>query len=725
MTKRLFAYIGLSMLVSFAVVFYLGVYGCGAVCVFAVILCVCGIIVKGCRPRRSALVLISIALAASAVYSMLYTRFEAQPRMEKYHRQTVAFTGTLTGAPNKTGSCWFYDISTSEVNGNDEKLNIMLKSYTELDIEYNDTIRCTAVFNKCGNNYFMSKGLSYFAYPQEYYLNCTVTKAQSKGIGYIPIFIRQKLEYAVKVLVPGNEGDLCNAIALGDKAGIEDEIYKKFTDTGLSYIIVVSGMHMSIMASFVLLLLRPLGKKKFSNALRCITATLFVALFVAVTGFASSAVRSGVMIAVSLVGSALSARADIYNSLGFSAVILTILNPYAVGDIGMLLSFAAVLGIAWINPRIMEAYDRKFTVRGRLSRFVRYIAEMMSVSLSAFLAVTPLTLVFWGECNPLVIIFSLFITPLVSFLMIFALAAALLWYVPVLNMLAYPFGLGAFFIAGWIIAVVRAAYEVPFAHLSSNPFYMQIWLGITLCIIALCMFFKSRGKMVCFAGVLSLLLLIGGYAFNSLVSTDAVTLKVLNCGKGTTALLCSSKGCDILACGGDSKYSSDIVSEIGYQPGDIDFMIIPTTRAPDMRYSKDILKEFDVKSVLLYYKYSTSENVYRLARSCPGYTEFSNGDTVSVKLSGGINDTLINVNHHTWQYLTGGTESVLIAPYGGKGREVPYEYRNADVLVLNDCISDLDILNYGQAIWASSEQPPPELENYVTTQNGALSVKMK
>lgn len=131
------------------------------------------------------------------------------------------------------------------------------------------------------------------------------------------------------------------SMAVGDRRTLNVETRVAYRAAGLSHVLVVSGLHLSILCGAVNAALGLfLRDEKLRNLLCCV----FVLGFMAFTGFTVSIVRSGIMCLLVLVAPLFSRRPDTYTSLGFAALCLCLANPYAAADMGLQLSFAAAWG---------------------------------------------------------------------------------------------------------------------------------------------------------------------------------------------------------------------------------------------------------------------------------------------------------------------------------------------------------------------------------------------
>lgn len=214
--------------------------------------------------------------------------------------------------------------------------------------------------------------------------------------------------------------EMLGAMCLGYKAeSIEAEsLFKK---AGVIHILSVSGFHLGVVCLFLGFLcvpLRRLSKGLYISILIQIIATW---LFVGLTGFSAPAVRAAVMLALYQLSFLLKRPSNVINILSFSALLLLLLKPSYILDIGFQLSYAAVLSISLFYPLFIRS------VPSASNLLLRYLYQSISLCLSAQLLTIPLTLYHFGELSllslwsniPLVFLSTLLI-PLGLIYMIFS-----------------------------------------------------------------------------------------------------------------------------------------------------------------------------------------------------------------------------------------------------------------------------------------------------------------
>ncbi len=744
MTRRLFAYIGLSMLITFSVVFYFGIYGIVCALSAAVVIFLFAL-VRGDKNNKRVFVLISVVIILSASYFQIYSSIK-EINTQKHMNKTVSITAETRNF-HRTKDYYFYELYCKSVNSKPENYKILLRTSNDIGAEFGDIITCDVTLYRINNNYYKSRNFDYSASPVNYVINYTLEKAKDRGLLYIPVFIRDKLTYSLNVLIPGYAGELCNTVTFGDKYQLSENIYAQFRATGLSYLIVISGLHMSLVASFMYFLTKRIKQKYAARVIRGILIILFIIIYVAVTGFTPSAMRSGLMIIIIYIGTIFRYKGDTVNNLGLAAVILTAFNPFAVGDVGMLMSFSSTAGILFIYPYFEKVFKRKFNygIKNQIAlnemacnnidilrtdfklfgyRIIRMIYDFFTVSICAVVTITPLTLMFFGIANPFVMVYSAFVSPFISVLMFFSAVASVLWYVPMFSFLSYGFAVIARLVSAWILTFVGFISRVPFLTFYSNPGFMKLWFICVFIIFTVVIVIKINRRNILIASGLSLLILTVSICAGYALDYNKTELRIIPACNGSTILFKSPEGVDLLSSGGSASMYDYVSEELHRNVYKINMFVVQSSwEKPDVRYAADILGEFDVGKVLLYYRYNTSERVYRLSKE-KDRRIIKDNESLNMRISKNVTDKIFNVNGHTYQYISDGETSALIAPHSAKAYEIPKDIK-PDYLILNNEIKNLDRSRFGKVIWCSNKYPPKNLGKVILLKNEDYTVSFK
>lgn len=205
------------------------------------------------------------------------------------------------------------------------------------------------------------------------------------------------------------EYSILSALTLGYQDALSDDIKQAFRTTGTVHVLSVSGLHVGIiyaMISFLLSFLKRFPKLYWLKP-SLIIFLLWVYAFI--TGLPPSVIRASAMLTVFCVSEILRRRSFSINGLYIAAFFMLLINPLSFFDIGFQLSFLSVLSILYLHPRLVVSWKIK-------NKYLRYLWQMIALSLVAQLATFPLCLYYFGTFPTYFFIANLVIVPLVTFI---------------------------------------------------------------------------------------------------------------------------------------------------------------------------------------------------------------------------------------------------------------------------------------------------------------------
>lgn len=185
----------------------------------------------------------------------------------------------------------------------------------------------------------------------------------------------------------GSELSVARSLVLGLQGS--DPVEEAYRDAGIVHVLAVSGMHLSIFAYIVLGLFRFLRHKTWQRWLRFLLVLGPVWGYSLLTGLCPSVARAACMFTFVGLGQCLGKRVPLMRSLAVSALVLLWVNPDMMYDLGFLLSYLAVAGLALVNPWLMKIWRPKHRVS-------RLFWEMSVTSVSAQIMTFPVILSFFG-----------------------------------------------------------------------------------------------------------------------------------------------------------------------------------------------------------------------------------------------------------------------------------------------------------------------------------------
>lgn len=385
-----------------------------------------------------------------------------------------------------------------------------------------------------------------------------VQSARSVPLRYLPDWLGHGLKQTVAELYGGQEGALLQGILTGDKSDLNDALYTSFRRSGLAHLLAVSGLHVGFLTGMIYLL--PGQKKR-----RIFVAIPLMVCFALMTGGQSSVWRAVVMGSLLLAAPLFGRETDSITSLSAALLVLLMPNPYAIFNVGLQLSFAAVAGLAcfggklydWMTKPLQRVpRTRKSTWRWRgIALIWRWVAAALATSCCATVWTLPLSAWYFGTVS--------LIGPLANLCVIWA--ASLTFGLGLISCgfyCVFP-GLGRVLarpvdgLLDWLITVARGMGNRTFAAVTLDNLYMRLWLIFLMTMVLLVVWVSGlrQRPLLPLCSTTALLLLAISFRMVSL-SGMPLCVSVLDVGQGASTVF-SSDGCYVAVdCG-------------GYQAGDV------------------------------------------------------------------------------------------------------------------------------------------------------------
>lgn len=213
-----------------------------------------------------------------------------------------------------------------------------------------------------------------------------VHSARASVAGNIARFIRGDEQRAIS-----------RALLLGDRSAIDASTRSNFAATGLMHLLAVSGLHVLLVGFLLYRLLKPLlGRLGFSwrqtELLRTGITLLVLLFYVMITGGAVSVQRAFIMACVWMGATVFQRSADGLNTLGVAAILVLLVRPVALFDVGFQLSFSAVAALIVLMP-VFRSHVPAILLRHKLTSSV---VGLVLTSLAATLGTAPVVLYHFG-----------------------------------------------------------------------------------------------------------------------------------------------------------------------------------------------------------------------------------------------------------------------------------------------------------------------------------------
>lgn len=221
------------------------------------------------------------------------------------------------------------------------------------------------------------------------------------------------------------------ALLLGQDDMLDAETRSNYSGSGVVHILCVSGLHVGVIFLIINTLLKIFKRSQKQKYINTVIILISIWAYALLTGLAPSVLRAATMFTFITLGNLSNRYVHIINSLAASAFFLLILNPMLITNIGFQLSYLAVIGIVFINPFILSIWNTN-------NRVTDYIWGLVAVSLSAQIATSPLSILYFHQFPLYFIPANLIAVPLSGFIIY---AGLLVLITSPISMLSNFFGL--------------------------------------------------------------------------------------------------------------------------------------------------------------------------------------------------------------------------------------------------------------------------------------------
>lgn len=365
----------------------------------------------------------SSGLPSNDISHLIGKRFELEGtaitdgRVSEYGQRVWVEAHSATGDEKieVTGKLILY------INGPDQPL-----------VKAHDQLRCKVRMKE-----LKGKNLGYLDYLRRKGINCAGSAWEIEVVGMeqsLGWYLDQSRAWFVRRLDKSVEdaqiSSLAAAMLLGDKRNLDNELKEHFASAGISHLLAVSGLHVGLIYILLNFLLSFIPPGKHTSKIKGGLCLLILIAYALLTGAGPAVNRAVLMLGFVLVGRIWFQRIKIMNIVALAALLLLIVNPKMLFEVGFQLSFSAVAGIILLTPPISNFF------RSRIPKLPRKVSEALAVSISAQLATAPLVIVYFGQFPTYFLISNLVLLPLATIAVWAGFIGLIFGFVPFLSDLA-------------------------------------------------------------------------------------------------------------------------------------------------------------------------------------------------------------------------------------------------------------------------------------------------
>lgn len=323
------------------------------------------------------------------------------------------YSGEITAKVNSeivySGRYYSFDAADIYVDG--EKVGYEARVYAYLD-DLNFSVGDTVVLTGKLRYYSHEKFDNYYPRKISSGQRYTITAYSAYSVSGGKLSFPDNLQVRIKKILRQNIDDktasIVQALVLGDKSGIDSDMYDDIKSSGLAHVLAVSGLHVSTLATAIYFLLKKLKVNPKASFGIVLVATFFYSML---CSFTASSLRAVIMSGVYMFSSAFSKKKDDVSSISLAAIVILIIRPADLFDIGFLLSFASVFGIFIFN-RPFERAGLKLVEKISPKRKIgTNFAKVCALSFATNLFTYPLVAYFFGEVPTLFVLSNFLILP--------------------------------------------------------------------------------------------------------------------------------------------------------------------------------------------------------------------------------------------------------------------------------------------------------------------------
>lgn len=522
---------------------------------------------------------------------------------------------------NKSGDKFILQIKVKE----NILLNVKNKIYLEGTFNLPDLNRNTGGFNY--RRYLNSQNI----YGTITAKSNSIILLEKNKIDFISK-IKNVIEETYKKLLPKDYAGIINGMLNGDTKNVSKEILNDFKNSGITHLLAVSGSNVA----YIIIIISLCSNKIFGKYLSHYIIIISIIIFIFVSGASASVARAGIMAILNIGAIIFSRKSDTLNNIFFSAVILLIINPLIVYDVGFILSFFGTLGIVLLSKKIILKIEKVIKIK--------FISETSGVTFSAQIVLLPIMAYYFNTLSIISIITNLLVVPISGFLTILGFIAVIISNI--------NFSLGKivsyaiYTLISFMLKVASFFSKIPFANLIvPTPkiwmiifYYLIIYLIATEnkkeIVIKIFNYKRIRKLKIVLLEIIFVIIIINSIA--NIIPRNYIKLNMIDVGQGDSFYIETKNRKTILVDGGGSESSDYDIGENILVPylldkgkTKIDLVIISHPHEDHIEGIFTVIEKLKVKKVIIGENLDNNELIIKLKEIC------KNRKTKIIKVSAG------------------------------------------------------------------------------------------
>lgn len=338
---------------------------------------------------------IVLSLLLIILYILIFTRLISYA--SKLDKNTKSLTGTILSYTIDGDKLSMLIKSQEKIKVNYYIDSLSEKEYLENNILLGSTIylegEITVPYNNTIPNTFNYKE---YLYNNKIYIIFNAEKIILSN--KTDIFNKIKTNLIRKINKIGESSAYLHALILGESDYIDNDVYENYKKNGTTHLFAVSGMHIGAVALFLTALFKRMHLKECVGNIIII---IFLIFYIFLVGFTPSVLRGGLLFIFLLINKKSRLNLKTINVLYLLFLILIIINPFYIYNLGFIYSFTTSFGLILFSNKITG----------------NYIIQLIKISTIAFMFSLPITIYNFYEINLLTILNNIIIVPFVTIIL--------------------------------------------------------------------------------------------------------------------------------------------------------------------------------------------------------------------------------------------------------------------------------------------------------------------
>lgn len=626
--------------------------------------------------RKEKIFFVCFLTCFAAILVNFYTYYSSILPTSKFQNKDVTISAKIVDLPYKKESNYNYIMQVEEINGEKvKKFRTKVSSSEPLEADVYDTFtgkvhfylpKSTRTFDY--EKHYRSKNIYLCCYAYNYLPYDVKCSSNEFNINKEILLLRAKLISCTRSTFPEKLANVMNGFLLGEKHNFPDDIKNNFDKIGVYHLISTSGIHICILSSFLLKILK---KLKLGNKISVLISCCAIIFFMALTCFTPSVMRAGIMMIICNLGTVFFRKSDSLNSLGIAIMAIILPNPNAALGINLWLSVLSSMGIILNEKKVRKLICSKL---GGISqnKFCMSLIESVSVSISVSIFTLPVSVWFFRKASLIFILSNLIMIPLSSLLLNTLLIFQPLSCFGAPKIIVKPIAFICEISAQTIVYISNILSKIPFALISLDYGYVNLCIAFSLVLVAISILFKNYKKTLKLALALSLMLGVTGAASYAIFNFDVTRVSVLNCSKGLAVVISKGLQKALILYESDKSQTTELNRELlKFEGFNFDYLLLGSCPVSKRDYTEKLISDFNPKFILAEKSVNLKEN--------SKITYFENKS--SSKLWGNINIETFKSGEKNFAFIKTEKIKILLCPEGGNASKLAKKHQTCDFLI--------------------------------------------